>query len=226
MPMLPETKLNALLARHAAVEAELASRLAPEAYVKLSRELAEIGPLADKVKAYRSVIAEMAGLDALIEDPATEAEMRAIASAEKPELEAKRAALEEEIRIALLPKDAMDERNVILEIRAGTGGDEAALFAGDLYRMYERFAAAQGWKTEIIAASEGPMGGYKEIIAEIRGRGAFAKLISTPQPRPLPCSPKPRTSTSRSTKVTSRSTPCAPAARAASTSTRPNPPCA
>src|SRR5262249_29803289 len=88
----------------------------------------------------------------------------------------KRAALEQDIRLALIPKDAMDERNVILEIRAGTGGDEAALFAGDLFRMYERYAAKQNWKTEIISASEGTKGGFKEIIAEIRGRGAFAKL--------------------------------------------------
>src|SRR6202044_2747600 len=80
------------------------------------------------------------------------------------------------LRIALLPKDAMDERNVILEIRAGTGGDEASLFAGNLFRMYERYAALQGWKVEVVAASEGTMGGYKEIVAEIAGRGAFAKL--------------------------------------------------
>src|SRR6516165_8384066 len=102
--------------------------------------------------------------------------MRAMANAEKPQLEARRAALEQQIKLALLPKDAMDERNVILEIRAGTGGDEASLFAGDLFRMYERYAAKQGWKVEVMAASEGSMGGYKEIIAEIYGRGAFAKL--------------------------------------------------
>src|SRR5581483_9488614 len=82
----------------------------------------------------------------------------------------------QELRVALLPKDAMDERNVILEIRAGTGGDEAALFAGDLFRMYERYAARQGWITEIISANEGTKGGFKEIIAEVKGRGAFAKL--------------------------------------------------
>jgi peptide chain release factor 1 len=102
--------------------------------------------------------------------------MRAIAAAERPELEARRASLEHQLRLALIPKDAMDERNVILEIRAGTGGDEASLFAGNLFRMYERYAAGQGWKVEIMTASEGSMGGYKEIIAEIRGRGAFAKL--------------------------------------------------
>src|ERR1700751_1720597 len=102
--------------------------------------------------------------------------MRAIAKAESPQVEARRTALEQELRLALLPKDAMDERNVILEIRAGTGGDEAALFAGNLFRMYERYAANQRWKVEIVSASEGSMGGYKEIVAEIRGRGAFAKL--------------------------------------------------
>jgi peptide chain release factor 1 len=102
--------------------------------------------------------------------------MRALALAEKPVLEAKRAELEQRIRLALIPKDAMDERNVILEIRAGTGGDEASLFAGDLFRMYERYAAKEGWKVEMISASEGTMGGFKEIVAEIRGRGAFSRL--------------------------------------------------
>jgi peptide chain release factor 1 len=130
----------------------------------------------ETVRNYRNVVSEIAGLDALIADSSTDAEMRTMAAAEKPQLEQRRAALEQEIKLALLPKDAMDERNVILEIRAGTGGDEASLFAGDLFRMYERYAAKQGWKVEVISASEGTMGGYKEIVAEIRGRGAFAKL--------------------------------------------------
>jgi peptide chain release factor 1 len=174
--MLPEQKLDALLARHEAVEANLAREVAPDTYVKLSREFAELAPIVETVKRYRSLVGEIEGLNALIADAGTDAEMRAMASAEKPELEQRRAALEQEIKLALVPKDAVDERNVILEIRAGTGGDEAALFAGDLFRMYERYAAKQGWKVEIISASEGSMGGYKEVIAEIRGRGAFAKL--------------------------------------------------
>jgi peptide chain release factor 1 len=128
------------------------------------------------INAYREVVDELAGLEQLIADAATDAEMRALAASEKPALEQRRAALEQEIRLALLPKDAMDERNVILEIRAGTGGDEASLFAGDLFRMYERYAAKQGWKVEVISASEGAVGGYKEIIVEVHGRGAFAKL--------------------------------------------------
>ncbi len=174
--MLPEQKLNALVVRHAALERDLSAALPPETYVKLSREFAELSPVVEAVKSYRAAQRELDGITSLIADPATDAEMRSIAEAEKPELEARRSALEQELRVALLPKDAMDERNVILEIRAGTGGDEAALFAGDLFRMYERYATKQGWKVEIVTASEGSMGGFKEIIAEIRGRGAFAKL--------------------------------------------------
>jgi peptide chain release factor 1 len=174
--MLPEQKLDALLARHHMLESELASQVTPATYVRLSREFAELGPVIAAIKAYREVVDEIAGLAALLDDAATDAEMRALAAGEKPALEQRRAALEQEIRLALLPKDAMDERNVILEIRAGTGGDEASLFAGNLFRMYERYAAKQGWKVEMISASEGAVGGYKEIIAEVRGRGAFAKL--------------------------------------------------
>jgi len=174
--MLPVQKLNALVARHAALERDLAAVLPPETYVKLSREFAELAPVVEVVKSYRDTQSELDGLRSLIEDASTDAEMRAIAEAERPELESRRAALEQQLRVALLPKDAMDERNVILEIRAGTGGDEAALFAGDLFRMYERYAAKQHWTVEIVTASEGSMGGFKEIIAEIRGRGAFAKL--------------------------------------------------
>jgi peptide chain release factor 1 len=174
--MLPEPKLDALLARHRMIESELASQVTPTTYVKLSREFAELGPVIAAIKAYREVTDEIAGLESLLDDGETDAEMRALAAGEKPALEQRRAVLEQEIRLALLPKDAMDERNVILEIRAGTGGDEASLFAGDLFRMYERYAAKLGWKVEVISASEGAVGGYKEIIAEVRGRGAFSKL--------------------------------------------------
>ena len=176
MAMLPEQKLDALIARHKAVESELATQVAPEAYVKLSREFAELDPVVETVKNYRHVVSELEGLDALITDPATDADHLEATLRRSPQLEQRRAALEHEIKLTLLPKDAMDERNVILEIRAGTGGDEAALFAGDLFRMYERYAARQGCKVEVISASEGTMGGYKEIVAEIRGRGAFARL--------------------------------------------------
>jgi peptide chain release factor 1 len=174
--MLPQAKLDALIARHAAVETELAAQPDRQTYIKLSREFAELTPLVETVKAYRAAVGELAGLDALIADATTDAEMRELAAQERPTVVARRDRLEQQIRVALIPKDAMDERNVILEIRAGTGGDEAARFAGDLFRMYERYAARQRWTVEVISASEGTVGGYKEIIAEVRGRGAFAKL--------------------------------------------------
>src|SRR3954470_15642828 len=174
--MLPEAKLDILLAHHASLEAQVVGKLSSEDYVRISRELAELGPLIEGVKAYRATNAEIADIDAMIADPLTDPEMRAMAEAERAQLQTRSVELAQDIRVALLPKDAMDERNVVLEIRAGTGGDEAALFAGDLFRMYERFAALQGWKVEVISASEGTMGGYKEIIAEVKGRGAFARL--------------------------------------------------
>src|SRR5262249_62376475 len=126
--------------------------------------VAERAPIGETVKNYRSTVAEIDGLDALVADPATDPEMRAMAAAERPQLEQKRTVLERRIKLALVPKDAMDDRNVILEIRAGTGGDEAALFAGDLFRMYERYAANQGWKVEAISSSQGTLGGFKEIV--------------------------------------------------------------
>ena len=176
MIALPQHRLDALLARHELVESELATNLSRDDYVKLSREFSELGPVIEAIKAYRAVTAEIADLEALAADAATDAEMRKLAEAEKPALQARKDKLEHQIQLALIPKDAMDDHDAILEIRAGTGGDEAALFAGDLFRMYERYAAQQGWKTEILSISEGTKGGFKEIVAEVRGRGVFAKL--------------------------------------------------
>ena len=119
---------------------------------------------------------ELADLETLLADKSVDREMRDLAEVELPEVKERIEALEQEIQILLLPKDAADEKSAILEIRAGTGGDEAALFAGDLFRMYERYAATNGWKVEILSASDGEAGGYKEIIATITGKGVFAKL--------------------------------------------------
>jgi peptide chain release factor 1 len=176
LTILPQQKLDALLARHALVESELASGLSPDAYVKLSREFAELSPIVETIKSYRTTDREIAELSALVDDSSTDAEMRKLADVERHELQDRKEKLAQQIRLALLPKDAMDDHNAILEIRAGTGGDEASLFAGDLFRMYERYAAKQGWKTEILSASEGTKGGFKEIVASVRGRGVFAKL--------------------------------------------------
>ena len=171
---IPQHRLDALLSRYAMVESELATTLPTETYVKLSREFSELGPVIDTIKAYRAASAEMTDLEAMSND--ADPDMRKMAEAEKPALQERLAKLDREIRLALIPKDAMDDHDAILEIRAGTGGDEAALFAGDLFRMYERYASTQGWKTEIVSMSEGTKGGMKEVIAEVHGRGVFAKL--------------------------------------------------
>jgi peptide chain release factor 1 len=121
MSMLPEAKLDILLAHHASLEAQSLGQLSSENYVKITRELAELNPLVDAVKAYRAAEKEIADIETLIADPATEAEMRGMAEAERETLVARSAELAQQIRVALLPKDAMDERNVVLEIRAGTG---------------------------------------------------------------------------------------------------------
>ena len=239
---LPEAKLDTLLTRHAAVEAELSRQLPAETFVKLSREFAEIDPVVAKIKAYREVAAELADLEALVADAKTEAAMREMADDERRALLDKRERMVEELRLALLPKDAMDERNVIVEIRAGTGGDEASLFAGDLFRMYERFAARQGWTTEIISAQRGHQrrlqGNHRRDQRPRAVRPAQVRIRRASRaagagyrgagPRPhLGCDRR-RAAGGRGRRhrdqapTISRSTPCGPRAPAASTSTRPN----
>jgi peptide chain release factor 1 len=174
--ILPQVQLDLILRRHAEILARLAGALDPAAFVALSRELAGIENVARAIRDFRRQADEAAGLEALLADPATGAEMRGLAEEELTAVRARLFDLEQDLKIALLPKDAADEKNAILEIRAGTGGDEAALFAGDLFRMYDRYAELKGWHVEILSASEGTSGGYKEIIAEIAGRGVFARL--------------------------------------------------
>ncbi len=171
--MLPVQRLEALIARHAELEAEL-SKGAGDNFVKLSREHAELAPVIEDVKALKQAQDDLAGAEQLLagNDP----ELARLAADEKRELLGRIEALEARLRLALIPKDEADSHDAILEVRAGTGGDEASLFAGDLFRMYERYAGLQGWKVEVLSMSEGAAGGYKEIIAAIRGKGAFAKL--------------------------------------------------
>ncbi len=174
--MLPQEKLDLILRRHAEISDRLASGPESSVIVALSRELAEIDDVVGAIRDYRSEQDEIAGIEAMLADPALDPEMRALAETERQESRVRLAALEQKLRVALLPKDSADEKSAILEIRAGTGGDEAALFAGDLFRMYQRYAELKGWRVEILSASEGSLGGFKEIIAEIEGRGVFARL--------------------------------------------------
>ncbi|MCO5059272.1 MAG: peptide chain release factor 1 [Rhizobiaceae bacterium] len=173
---LPKDRMDQLIKRFEMLEARMSAGPAPDEYVRMASEYAEIEGMVGSIRALQAAEKERDDLEAMIADKATDAEMRELAEADLSSVEEKIEALRGDIQIMLLPKDAADEKNAILEIRAGTGGDEAALFAGDLFRMYERFAAAQGWKIELISASEGEVGGYKEIIATVSGRGVFSKL--------------------------------------------------
>jgi peptide chain release factor 1 len=168
--------MDQVVKRFDMLEAQMAAGPAPDAYVRMASEYADMQDLVGKIRTLRAAEREEIDLRTMLDDKATDAEMRALAEADLPGVEEKIEALQKEIQILLLPKDAADERSAILEIRAGTGGDEAALFAGDLFRMYERYAATKGWRVEVASASEGEMGGYKEIVASVTGRGVFAHL--------------------------------------------------
>ncbi|MGI6855445.1 peptide chain release factor 1 [Mesorhizobium sp. 1B3] len=176
MISLPRDRMDQLVKRFDMLEAQMAAGPDPEAYVKMASEYAELQDMAGKIRELRAAEGELADLEAMLADKTTDAEMRELAEADLPAVEERIETLQKDIQILLLPKDAADERNAILEIRAGTGGDEAALFAGDLFRMYERYAASKGWRFEVASASEGEVGGFKEVIATVAGKGVFAHL--------------------------------------------------
>ena len=172
--MLPEDRLDAILARAETLQEKMNGELPPQEFVSLSKEYARLEPVVAAVTQYQKLVAEMDDLKSII--AGTDEEMKELAEAELPELEAKLPEAQKELEIMLLPKDEADDMNVILEVRAGTGGDEAALFAGDLFRMYCRHAELNGYKVEILSTSDGDIGGYKEVVAAIRGDSVFARL--------------------------------------------------
>ncbi|MEM1318180.1 MAG: peptide chain release factor 1 [Pseudomonadota bacterium] len=174
--MLPPEKIEQLTARHEEVARLMSENPDQEAYVKLAREYAELDPVVAKISEMKAAQNEFADLAEMVADSDTDAEMKEMAQAEMEPLKEAIVAHEADLQILLLPRDEADSKNVILEIRAGTGGSEAALFAGDLFRMYQRHAETQGWKVEVLSESAGEVGGYKEIIASINGAGVFARL--------------------------------------------------
>jgi peptide chain release factor 1 len=165
-------KLDRIAARADELRAMLAEGISGEAYVKASRELSDIEPVVSRIGDLRAAERARADAEALLADP----EMKELAEAELYELKEKIPALEHEIRVALLPKDEADERSAILEIRPAAGGDEAALFAAELFTMYQRYADIQRWRFEIMEYADTGLGGLKEGIAEITGRNVFARL--------------------------------------------------
>jgi peptide chain release factor 1 len=176
MSAIPAEKLDKVIERWKTIQSELSRGVNQATFAKLSKEFADLDPIVSAIQGLRETEKEAAGLIAILEDPSADPEMAALARDEADILSSRVAKLEEELKLLLLPKDAADERSAILEVRAGTGGDEAALFAADLFRMYSRYADLRGWKTEIISLSENDLGGYKEIVASISGQGVFARL--------------------------------------------------
>ena len=174
--MLQKEKLDSILARHKVLQEEMLDNPNPETYVKLASEFSNLEPVINKIVEYNSIQSDLDGINEMLEDAETDKEMSELAQLEKSELEDKFETAQEDIKKLLLPRDAADDKSAVIEIRAGTGGSEAALFAGDLFRMYERFAATKKWKVEILSSSDGDVGGYKEIIASINGKGVFARL--------------------------------------------------
>jgi len=175
--VITEERIEQLIARYDYLAHALGTpdQFSNEEFVSLSKEYSELGPVVDAanaLKAGRNEIGDLAEMVAASDDP----EMKEMAQEEFLELKEKLPQMERDLSIRLLPKDAADERSAILEIRAGTGGDEAALFAGDLFRMYEKFAESQGWKVEMISGSSADVGGFKEVVANVTGKGVFAKL--------------------------------------------------
>ncbi|QTC90686.1 peptide chain release factor 1 [Brevundimonas goettingensis] len=169
---LPQARLDQVLDRFHQVEARMGAATDGQEIVRLSREHAEMKPVADAVQALAKVRSEIEDLAAMAEDP----EMAAMAADELEALNARLPEMERDVALLLAPRDADENASAVLEVRAGTGGDEAAIFAGDLFRMYSRYASSRGWRVELDSATEGDAGGYKEIIATVTGDGVFGRL--------------------------------------------------
>ncbi|MGQ3041028.1 MAG: peptide chain release factor 1 [Brevundimonas sp.] len=169
---LPQARLDQVLDRFHQVEARMGAATDGQEIVRLSKEHAEMKPVADAVMALAKTRAEIADLEAMAADP----EMADMAADELQTLSDRLPDMEREVALLLAPRDADENASAVLEVRAGTGGDEAALFAGDLFRMYSRYASMRGWRVEVDSATEGEAGGYKEIIATVTGEGVFGRL--------------------------------------------------
>ncbi len=176
--MIPQERLDALIARCEALEASLveAGQLGREELARLAKEHADLAPVVAAAREFSSLRAEIVELEEMADEAATDVDMRELAREELQAARSRSPEVERRLSLLLLPRDEADDRNVILEIRAGTGGEEAALFAADLYRMYQRHAEQQGWKFELINLSETGLGGYREAVCGITGKGVFERL--------------------------------------------------
>lgn len=170
--MIPTDRLRQITERFDFLEARMSQGLSGEEFVTVSREYSDLRPVVETVRDYQALLEEIEGAEAMLADP----EMKELAEAELPALRVRLPEAEHALRLALLPKDAADARPAMIEIRPGTGGEEAALFAADLLRMYQRYSEARGWKFEIIEEQHTELGGIKELVARVAGEGVFARL--------------------------------------------------
>ncbi len=176
--MIAEEKLDHLVSRFEELGALLASpevSASPD-FARVSKEYSDLTPMVEAITDLRKARAEADDLEALIDDPEADEELKGMAREELPQLRQRIPDLEHALQFLLLPKDEADEKNAILEVRAGTGGEEAGLFVADLFRMYQRYAETKGWNVEVMDLHETGIGGYKEVVASITGRGVFARL--------------------------------------------------
>ena len=176
MSRIPTEKLDRLVERWESIQLELNQGPSQATYARLTKEFANLDPIVATYRELNHAASEIDSLEELRDDPASDKEMATMAEEERERLQEEYVALTDRLRIQLLPKDAADDGDAILEIRAGTGGEEAALFAADLFRMYAKYAELRGWRTEIISLSENDLGGYKEVVASISGEGVFARM--------------------------------------------------
>ena len=170
--MVPMDKLDAITERFQYLEAKMAQGLSGDEIARIGREYAALRPVVDEIESYRALMRDLGEAEAMLNDP----EMRALAEDELSDLRARLPEAERAMRLVLLPRDEADQRPAIMEIRPGTGGEEAALFAGDLLRMYQRYAEARGWSFDIVEEQMTELGGIKELVAHIKGENVFARL--------------------------------------------------
>jgi peptide chain release factor 1 len=170
--MIPDDRLEQIVQRFQFLEAKMNDGASGDQIAKLGREYSELRPVVEQIVAFRQLVGDLAEAQDMLSDP----DMRVLAEEELPLLKAKFPKAERALQLTLLPKDAADARPAMIEIRPGTGGEEAALFAGDLLRMYQRYAEAHGWSFDIIEENQTELGGIKEVVAHIKGEGVFARL--------------------------------------------------
>ncbi len=176
MANLPESRLRQMIDRFEQVEARMGVATDAKEIVQLSRDHAELKRIAEKAREVMQLRNQLTEAEQLIEDAGADRDFVNMAIEERAEIKAKLPDIEREMQLMLLPKDRDDDGSAIIEVRGGTGGDEAALFAGDLWRMYQRYASKRGWQVELVSATEGEMGGYKEIVAQLNGAGVFGRM--------------------------------------------------